>query len=144
MACKPKCRLCDKLVISQSVTFTGGNLVINIPAKSYNNGCKYCIVVAQRIPAETTIYAPVYITIGEGTELYPLTKWNCAQVTACGIRTRTKYSTCVSTSATGGVFKMMGCPSCAPDNTLQGINGTAPTAPAAPAVVMNSKGSVTK
>ena len=32
MACKPVCKLCDKLIISQSVTFAGGNLVINIPA----------------------------------------------------------------------------------------------------------------
>jgi len=145
MACKPVCKLCNKLVISQSVTFTDGNLVINIPAKSYGNGCKYCIVVAQNIPPETTISAPVYITIGAGTELYPLTKCNCAQVTACGIRTRTKYSTCVSTSATGGTFKLLGRPACAPDNSLQGIDGTAPaTAPATPAVVMNSKGSVTK
>ncbi len=28
MACKPVCKLCDRLVISQAVTFTGGNLVI--------------------------------------------------------------------------------------------------------------------
>ena len=32
MACKPVCKLCDKVLISQAVTFTGGNLVINLPA----------------------------------------------------------------------------------------------------------------
>ena len=95
MSCKPVCRLCDKLVISQSVTFTGGNLVINLPAGSYNNCEKYCIVLAQSIPTTTTISAPVVITIGDGTETYPLTKRNCAQVTACGVRTRTRYSVCV-------------------------------------------------
>ena len=58
MACKPVCKLCDKLVLFQSVTFAGGNLVINLPAGSYGNGCKYCIVVAQAIPATTTINAP--------------------------------------------------------------------------------------
>ena len=113
-------------MLSQSVSFTGGNLEINIPAGSYNDGEKYCIVVAQAIPDTTTINAPVYITIGAGTELYPLTKRNCAQVTACGIRTRTRYSTCVSTSATGGSFRMLGQPCCAPSNNLSSINGTAP------------------
>ena len=78
MSCKPVCRLCDNLVLSQAVTFTGGNLEINLPAGAYNNGGKYCIVVAQSIPATTTINAPVYITIGTGTELYPLTKRNCS------------------------------------------------------------------
>lgn len=68
MACKPVCKLCDRLVISQAVTFTGGNLVINLPAGSYNNREKYCIVVAQAIPAAATINAPVVITIGTGTE----------------------------------------------------------------------------
>lgn len=126
MACKPICKLCDKIRISQSVTFTGGNLVINLPAGSYGDNCKYCIVVAQTIPETTTINAPVFITIGTGAELYPLTKSNCAQVTACSIRTRTRYSTCVSTSATGGTFKLLGKPCCAPNNTLLSIDGTAP------------------
>ena len=67
MACKPVCKLGDRLVISQAVTFDGTSLVINLPAGSYNDGCKYCIVVAQAIPAATTITAPVVITIGTGT-----------------------------------------------------------------------------
>ena len=126
MGCKNVCRLCDRLVISQAVTFADGTLTINIPAGSDSRGCKYCIVVAQAIPAETTITAPVVITIGTGTEEYPLTRCNCAQVTACGIRTRTKYSTVVSTSAVGGTFKMLGKPCCCPDNSLPAIDGTAP------------------
>ena len=80
MSCKPVCKLCNHLVLSQAVAFTGGNLEINLPAGSYNNGEKYCIVVAQSIPDAATINAPVYITIGTGTTLYPLTKRNCAQV----------------------------------------------------------------
>ena len=131
MACKPVCKLCDKLVLSQSVSFTGGNLEINLPAGSYNNGEKYCIVVAQAIPDTTTINAPVVITIGTGTALYPLTRRNCAQVTACGIRTRTRYSVCVVTSATGGSFRMLGQPCCSPSNNLASIDGTAPAAPTA-------------
>ena len=90
MSCKPVCKLCPNLILSQAVTFTGGNLVINLPAGSYNNGQKYCIVVAQAIPAATTINAPVVVTVGAGTQQYPLANQYCAQVTACGIRTRTR------------------------------------------------------
>lgn len=128
--CKPVCQLCRHLVLSQSVTFTGGNLVINLPAGAYNNCEKYCIVVAQAIPDTTTINAPVFITIGTGTVLYPLTTKNCRQVTACGIRTRTRYSTCVVTTPTGGSFRMLGQPCCSPNNQLTSIDGTAPTSPA--------------
>ena len=60
-------------------------------------------------------------------EIYPLTTANCAQVTACGIRTRHRYSTVVSTSATGGAFRMLGRPACSPDYSLAAIDGTAPT-----------------
>ena len=88
------------------------------------------IVIAQAIPSTTTINAPVVITIDTGTQQYPLTRCNCAQVTACGVRTRTRYSVCVSTTATGGTFKMLGQPCCAPNNQLVSINGTAPTTPA--------------
>lgn len=124
MSCKNVCRLCDRLVISSSVAFTDGNLIINIPEGSYRNGEKYCIIVAQTIPTTTTINAPVYITIGAGTTLYPLTNRCCAQITACGIRTRTKYSTVVVTNATGGSFRLLGQPACAPNNNLTAINGT--------------------
>lgn len=127
MACKNVCRLCDNFVISQSVKFTGGNLILNIPAGSYANNRKICIVIAQAIPTATTINAPVYVTIGTGTVLYPLVKKNCRQVTACGLRTRTRYSTCVETTPTGGLFKMLGQPCCSPNNNLTSINGTAPT-----------------
>ena len=126
MGFKNVCTLCPRLVISQAVTFADGALTVNIPAGSYARGCKYCIVVAQTIPAETTTTAPVVITIGTGTEEYPLTSCDCAQVTACGIRTRTKYSVIVSTDATGGTFKMLGRPCCSPDNSLAAIDGTAP------------------
>lgn len=126
MACKNVCKLCDKLIISQSITFTGGNLIINLPAGSYNNNCKYCIILAQTIPATTTIGAPVLITIGTGTQQYQLVNKNCRPVMACGVRTRTKYSVCVETTPTGGIFKMLGNPCCQPNNNLRSINGTAP------------------
>lgn len=123
MSCRNVCHLCDNFIISNSVTFTGGNLVIDLPAGSYANNRKVCIVVAQSIPNTTTINAPVYITIGGGAVLYPLVKRNCRQVTACGLRTRTRYSTIVETTNNSGLFKMLGNPCCSPDNRLAAING---------------------
>ena len=128
MACKTVCKLCKKLIISTAITFTEGTgLIITIPAGSYNDGEKYCIVVAQTIPSTTTINSPVLIQIGEGTQLYPLEKCDCTQATACSIRTRTRYSTRVETNSTTGVFKLLGNICCAPNNDLTSINGTAPT-----------------
>jgi hypothetical protein len=128
MSCRKNGEICRHLVISSAVTFTAGTgLIINIPEGSYQDGCKYCIVVAQTIPDATTITAPVFISIGAGTELYPLNKCDCTQATACSIRTRTKYSTVVETSATTGVFKLLGKVCCAPNNNLTAIDGTAPT-----------------
>lgn len=106
--CKNNCRLCDRFIISTSVTFTGGNLVIGLPAGNYANGCKYCIVVAQSVPATTTITAPVFVTIGTDTTLYPLNRCDCVQLTACAIRARTRYAVKVVTDSTGGAFKLLG------------------------------------
>ena len=131
MACKPVCRLCGRLIISQSVTFAGGNLIVNLPAGDYRNGEKYCVVVAQAVPDTATINAPVVITIGTGTEQYPLTNRCCAPVTACGIRARTRYATRVATSATGGAFRLLGAACPYPANNRASINGTAPAAPTA-------------
>lgn len=118
------CRLCNRFVISQAVTFDGTSLVINIPAGGYSDGCRYCIVVAQAIPAAATINAPVVITIGDGTVQYPVTRCNCAPATACNIHTRTRYGVRVETTATGGVFRLLGrsCGCC--DNNLRAIDGT--------------------
>ena len=129
MSCNTNCKICKNLIISSAVTFTAGTgLIINIPEGSYADGCKYCIVVAQTIPDATTITAPVFISIGDGTVLYPLNKFDCTQATACSIRTRTKYSTRVETTATGGIFKLLGNIPCSPNNNLTAIDGTAPVA----------------
>lgn len=128
--CKNTCKICERLIISEAVTFAADTLTVNIPAGSYADGCRYCVVIAQTIPAETTINAPVVITIGDGTVEYPLVKCDCAQVTACALRTRTKYPVVVSTSPTGGTFKLRGRVCCAPNNALRAIDGTDPITPA--------------
>ena len=139
MGCKNICKLCNRLIISQAVAFTNGQLIITLPAGSYENGEKYCIVVAQNIPETATINAPVVIQIGTGTQLYPLQNRCCAQITACSIRTRTTYSTRVATNAPGGTFKMFGTPACSPNNDLRAINGTAATVEAEAAATQGIK-----
>lgn len=128
MSCKAVCRLCDRLILSQAVAFAGDTLTINLPAGSYQNGERYCIVVAQAIPDATTINAAVVVTIGEGTEEYPLLNCAGAQLTAASLRTRTRYAAVVATSATGGAFRLLGRTACAPVNRLAAIDGTAPAA----------------
>ena len=133
MSCNKNCnRLCPNLVISTAVTLVTvegtDTLLINIPAGTYRNGCKYCIVVAQNIPTTVPIGTPVAVSIGgDTTTVYPLTNKCCAQVTACAIRTRTRYPVCVSTSATGGTFKVLSGLSCAPNNALASLPVTTTT-----------------
>ena len=127
MSCDRNCNtLCPNLIISTSVNVVTVNgvdtLVISIPSGSYRNGCRYCIVVAQSIPTTATIGMPVAISIGGvTTTVYPLTNKCCAQVTACAIRTRKRYPVCVSTTATGGTFKVLCGLFCAPNNALESI-----------------------
>ena len=109
MACPTYKRLCNRLVISQDVTFDTDTLVINIPEGNYADREKYCIVVAQTLPDTTTINAPVVITIGDDdTTTYPLLNQDCTNVYACSINPRTRYSVCVYTGIADGVFKLMG------------------------------------
>ena len=118
--------LCRNLVISDSVTVVAvdgvDTLVIDIPARTYRDCGKYEIVVAQTIPDTATINMPVAISIGGvTTTVYPLVRCDCSQVTACAIRTRTKYPVIVSTNAVGGVFKVLRGLMCSPNNRLASL-----------------------
>jgi hypothetical protein len=110
MSCKNQCRLCDNLIISTAVNFdaTTNALLINVPAQQYGNGCKYCFIIGQVIPASTTINAQVFITIDGDVTRYPLVNCDCTPVSACSVRTRTRYSTFVRTDAVSGIFKLQG------------------------------------
>ncbi len=128
MACENVCKLCNKLIISDAVTYTAAtnSLTIDIPAGTYYRGQKYCLVVAQAIPDTTTINALVYVSIGgDTTTLYPLVRCNCTQVTACSMRTRTKYSTVVVTDSATGSFRLLGDVPCSPNNALASLPVTA-------------------
>lgn len=120
---------CDRLVYSEDVTFTAPNLIIDLPEDSYGNHEKYCIVVTSAIPDATTINAPVFFTIGGGTELYPFIDCTGAQLTVRNLATRHRYSVCVITTPTSGSIRLLGraCVMSA-NNNLAAIDGTAPAA----------------
>lgn len=100
-------RLCNHLVISDDVTFNNDTLSVNIPQAAYENDQRYCIVVAQNIPEETTITAPVNITIGaDTTTTYPLVYNDATNVLAASLNTRTRYPVTVHTNVGDGVFQM--------------------------------------
>lgn len=137
--CKNICKLCNRLIISRSVTVVTVNgvdtLVIDLPLRAYNNCEKYCIIVAQAIPTTATILMPVAFSInGVTTTVYPLTRCDCTQVTACGIRTRTKYSTRVIISGNTGVFRLLGNVCCYPQTNASSLPVPTAPAPATPAV----------
>lgn len=111
MECAKNCKLCNKFILSQSITFSGGNLVVNLPQNVYSNCQKYCIVLAQSIPTTTTVNAPVVFTIDTGTTQYPFVNYDCTPVLASQVRTRRVYPTRVNTAVNSGVFKYIGkCP----------------------------------
>lgn len=111
MSCvNTNCKLCNNLIISTGTSIvtvgTVPTLVIDIPAASYANGRKICLVIAQTLPAATTLTTPVAISIGgDTTTVYPLVNCNNIQVTASDVKTRRKYTLNVVTSATSGIFR---------------------------------------
>ena len=118
-----ECRLCPNMIFSTAVTVVTidgtDTLVIDVPAGIYRDKCKYCLAIIQTIPTTATINMPVAISIGgDTTTVYPIVNCDCSQVTACGIRTRTKYALCLSTSATSAVFRTLRKLSCYPQETL--------------------------
>lgn len=109
--CINNCKLCDRLMISQAISYNAGvnQLIIDLPANAYGNCQKYCIVLAQNIPTNATLNAQVVFTIGgDQTVGYPFLNKDCTPVLASQVRTRRLYPTRVSTTIGSGVFKYIG------------------------------------
>lgn len=125
MACKDNGCLCNHFVISDSVTFADNTLLIDIPMGIYENGEKYCLVIGQDIPEDTTVSAQVAITIGGVTDpVYPLVNPNCTNVNASQIRSRARYATKVYTNISDGVFKLLSFINC--NNNCCNTNSSLP------------------
>lgn len=138
--CIKNCRLCRNIVISTAVTVVTvdgvDTLVIDIPTGFYPDCGRVCLVVAQTIPTTATITMPVAISIGgDTTTVYPILNCDCTQVTACAIRTRTKYGLRINTTATSAVFKTINKLTCYPETTLAVIPTPATATPAVANVV---------
>ena len=130
--CYNSCNECPRKVYSSSVTIVTvdgvDTLVIDVPQQTFRNCQRGCLVITQTIPTTATIATPVAISIGGvTTTVYPVVDCNCMQVTVCALRTRRRYPFKVSTSITGGTFKILKNLSCAPDNTLSVIPVETPT-----------------
>lgn len=127
MECVKNCRLCNKFILSQSIVFnpTVNQLIVDLPAGSYGNCQKYCIVLGQSIPTNATINAEVVFTIGGNqTIAYPFLNKDCTPIYASQVRTRRIYPTRVNTAVNLGVFKYIGdC--CLPSNATT-INQSIP------------------
>lgn len=126
--CKNSCNECKRKVFSDSislVTIDGvDTLVVDVPAQTFNNCQRGCIVLIQNIPTTATIATPVAISIGgDTTTVYPVLNNCCNQITACALRTRRRYPFKVSTTSTGGIFKILRNLSCSPNNNLSSIGG---------------------
>lgn len=133
MECVKNCRLCDKFILSQEITFEDDTLIVNLPQNAYGNRCKYCIVLAQSIPAETIINAPVVFTIGDSDTQYPFVNCDCTPIYASQVRTRRLYPTRVNTAVNTGVFKYIG------NNCLPGTSITVGTSiPVATTATLNN------
>lgn len=125
MSCKPVCKICPHFIAARSITYASGVLTINIPAGTYNNNEKYCLVVADRIPTDAIIGAPVVVTIGSSAVTYPLLKCSGAQVTAGSLRSRYRYSTVFSTNVAGnGAFRLLGKVFCCETTVPAGVTVT--------------------
>lgn len=119
-------KICDNIIISDSVTVTDGSVYIDVPERTFSNCEKVSLVVAQNIPDTATVNAPVYITIGGvTTTLYPLIACNGSTVTASMVKPRNKYSLVVIITGENGLFKLT-CPICGQNsNNLSVIPATA-------------------
>ena len=90
------CGGCEHFVKTNSATLVGNVLVLNIPQKTYENGDRVCICIAQALPIVTSAQT-VAITIGTETTQYPLRTKCGNNVRADQLRSRKVYHTNVAT-----------------------------------------------
>lgn len=113
MECIKNCKLCKKFILSTAINYdaTTNTVIVGLPANTFENCQRYCIVLAQTLPEAATINSQVVFTIGTNTTQYPFLNKNCAPVYVSQVRTRRIYPIKVNTTINEGVFKYVGnCP----------------------------------
>ena len=124
--CNNSCSECRRKVYSDDVSVVTINtvptLVIDVPQQSFTNCQRGCLVITQNLPDDATIYMPVAISIGGvTTTVYAVVACDCSPVTACALRTRTRYPFKVSINGANATFKILRNLSCAPQNNIATI-----------------------
>lgn len=122
MKCK-KGKFCNNFVFSESVTVDTDTLVVNV--SSIPSPCG-CLAITQVIPDTATVNMPVVVTIGEGTEQYPLIDKCGVQLSAGRLDIRRRYQYRYISANTTSIIKLYGTR--CPYNTMPGVIFS-PTAP---------------
>lgn len=117
------CKICNNLIISTALTWTGSALEVTLPSGAYADGACYCIAIAQSIPAAATVDAPVVLLIGDSITQYPLQTCAGRPVTASRLHSRTKYPVRVETTPTSAVFRLRGRSCGCGNNNLPAVSG---------------------
>ena len=106
------CGGCTHFVRTNSITLTGGVLVLDIPVPQevLSNGKKVCICLAQAIPDGVTSTDTVAITINGGATQYVLRTKCGNNVHADQLRSRKVYHTYLATDT--GTFVVSSCELC--------------------------------
>lgn len=113
MECIKNCKLCKRFILSTAINYDAATntVIVGLPANTFENCQRYCIVLAQTLPEAATINAQVVFTIGTNPTQYPFVNKNCVPVYISQVRTRRIYPIKVNTTINEGVFKYVGnCP----------------------------------
>ena len=81
-----------RTILTTAVAVSGSNLVLTIPAGTYENCVRYCIRIVQDIPSTATNLMPVVIKIGAGATLYNINRRCGHRLYANQVRTRRNYA----------------------------------------------------
>lgn len=113
MECIKNCKLCKRFVLSTAINYdaTTNTVIVGLPADTFENCQKYCIVLAQTLPVAATINSQVVFTVGTNPTRYPFVNKDCVPVYVSQVRTRRIYPIKVTTTINEGVFRYVGnCP----------------------------------
>lgn len=99
------CRICSNIVVSTNVAISGSEMVITIPAATYTNNEKLCILVAQAIPASATPL-PVVIQVTGASATTPFRTTCGHNIYSDQLRTRTIYPSYAATDSQTFVYRL--------------------------------------
>lgn len=115
-----------KTILTTAVTISGNNLVLTVPAMTFENCRDYIIRIAQDIPLTATNLMNVAIKIGTAPTLYAVVRKCGHNLYANQLRTRRNYSLKVAADVQRFVL-MCGEVKCSNCGTIATIPASAAT-----------------